>query len=347
MKKFKVGIVGAGNIATTAHLPNYAKNPDRFEIVAIADINLERAQEAAKKFGIPNAYASVEELLANADVDFIDVCVWNASHASVAIAAAQAGKAVLCEKPMADTLENALKMQEEVKKAGTPFMMAMVTRYSGEAQVAHKMQEAGEFGDIYYAKTAYTRRRGTPVGWFTDKKKSGGGPVLDLGVHCIDRTWFLMGKPKPVRVSASTYSVFGDFKTKVNRYVAFDHDDVVFNTEDSATALIHFENGATMFVETSWALNIPGESYSVICGTKAGAKFGPLTVFGEDAEQYLSEITPEVPNVNMFEMELLHFADCLENGTEPMSTLEDGVMIQTILQGIYDSAAQGKEVTVG
>ena len=142
-------------------------------------------------------------------------------------------------------------------------------------------------------------------------------------------------------------SVFGDFKTKVNRYVAFDHDDVVFNTEDSATALIHFENGATMFVETSWALNIPGESYSVICGTKAGAKFGPLTVFGEDAEQYLSEITPEVPNVNMFEMELLHFADCLENGTEPMSTLEDGVMIQTILQGIYDSAAQGKEVTVG
>ena len=213
MEKIRVAIVGAGNIAQSAHLPAYQKRDD-LEVVAIADWNLARAQDAAKAFGIPKAFQNIDDMLANVDCDYVDICVWNRSHADCAIKAAAAGKNILCEKPMAYNLEDALKMKEAVEKAGVTFMLAVPTRYSGEAQLLREMVDAGKLGDIYYAKTANIRRRGTPIGWFTDTAKSGGGPVIDIGVHCIDRTWFLMGCPKPVRVSASTSYAIGDFKTR-------------------------------------------------------------------------------------------------------------------------------------
>ena len=246
MDKIRVGIIGAGNIAQSAHLPAYAKRDD-VVVAALADWNLERAQDAAKKFGVPHAYTTVEELLEHEDVDYIDICVWNRSHCDVALAAAKAGKAILCEKPMADTLGHALIMKDAIEKAGVPFMLAVPTRYGEEAQLLSQMVEKGRLGEIYYAKTANVRRRGTPIGWFTDSQKSGGGPVIDIGVHCIDRTWYLMGRPKPVRVSAMTSHAIGNFKTKgVSRWKALDSDVTAFDTEDSAAGAIHFENGAVM-----------------------------------------------------------------------------------------------------
>ncbi len=345
MEKIKLCIVGAGNIAQSAHLPVYQQRDD-VEITGIADLNLERAQEAAKKFGIPKAFSSVEEMLENVECDYVDICVWNRSHASVAISAARAGKHILCEKPMALNLEHALEMKKEIEKAGVTFMLAVPTRYSGEAQLLREMVDAGKLGEIYYAKTAYTRRRGTPIGWFTDTSKSGGGPVIDIGVHCIDRTWFLMGCPKPVRVSASTSYAIGDFKTKgVNRWTALDSDVTAFDTEDSACGVIHFENGASLLFEVSWALNAPGESYTQICGTKAGARLDPLTVYGEELG-YLTDNKPQSANVNNFASEIDHFIDCLRTGKKPMSDLDQAVTMQRMLQGIYDSAHLHKEVEI-
>lgn len=342
----RIGMVGAGNIGTNAHLPAYSHLTDKAKVVAIADINFERAKAAADKIGA-QAFGSVEEMLAGCEIDAVDICVWNRGHMDVAIAAANAGKAILCEKPMSDSLEHSLAMAEAVKKAGVPFMMAMVTRYGAEAQAAHKMQEEGRFGDIYFAKTAYTRRRGTPIGWFTDKKRSGGGPVIDLGVHCIDRTWFLMGKPKPVSVSAATSYAIGNFQTKgIERWTAFDVGDGTFDTEDSASAYIRFENGAAMFAEAAWAQNGIGESYVKLYGSKAGATFDPLTVYGENEEGYLSDDPVTVEPVDYFVAEIDHFIDCVENGKQPMSSLEDGVMLQRMLDGIYRSAALGKEVKI-
>ncbi len=345
MEKIKVAIVGAGNIAQNAHLPAYQKRDD-IEITAIVDLNLERAQQAAEKFGIPKAFASIEEMLANAECDYVDICVWNRSHSSCAIAAARAGKHILCEKPMALNLEHALEMKKEVEKAGVLFMLAVPTRYSAEAQLLREMVDAGKLGDIYYAKTAYIRRRGTPVGWFTDTTKSGGGPVIDIGVHCIDRTWFLMGNPKPVRVSASTSYAIGDFKTRgVDRWVALDSDVTAFDTEDSAAGVVHFENGACMMFEVSWALNAPGESYTQICGSKAGARLDPLTIYGEEMG-YLTDNQPTTESKDIFSAEIEHFLDCLRNGKKPISDLDQAVTMQRILQGIYDSARLGKEVEI-
>ena len=345
MEKIRVGIVGAGNIAQSAHLPVYVKRDD-VEVVAIADWNLERAQEAAKKFGIPNAYQNVEELLANVDVDYIDICVWNRSHAPVAIAAAKAGKDILCEKPMAINLEDALEMEKVIRECGVRFMLAVPTRYSTEAQLLNQMRKEGKLGEIYYAKTANVRRRGTPIGWFTDTSKSGGGPVIDIGVHCIDRTWYLMGRPRPVRVSATVSHAIGDFKTKgVNRWTALDSDVTAFDTEDSAAGAIHFENGATLLFEVSWALNAPPADYTQVCGTKAGATLNPLTIYGEEMG-YLTDNKPTVLDCNIFEEEIEHFIHCLRTGEEVESPLEDGVTVQRMLQGIYDSARLGREVEI-
>ncbi|MGI6239473.1 MAG: Gfo/Idh/MocA family protein [Christensenellales bacterium] len=345
MEKIRVGIIGAGNIAQSAHLPVYQERDD-VEVVAIADWSLERAQEAAKKFGIPKAYANVEELLANEDVDYVDICVWNRSHAPVAIAAAKAGKHVLCEKPMAIDLSDALEMEKVIRETGVTFMLAVPTRYLAEAQLLNQMRKDGKLGDIYYAKTANVRRRGTPIGWFTDTKKSGGGPVIDIGVHCIDRTWYLMGRPRPVRVSANTAYRIGDFKTKgVKRWEALDSDVTAFDTEDSAAGVIHFENGAVMLFEVSWALNAPPTEYTQICGTKAGATLDPLVIYGEDMD-YLTDNKPTVIDVNPFAVEIDHFIHCLRTGETPESPLADGVTVQRMLQGIYDSARLGREVEI-
>lgn len=347
MNKIRVGIVGAGNIAQSEHLPAYRSLQDRVEVVAVADINRQRAQDVAMKFDIPASYGSTEEMLADCVLDMVDVCVWNGSHAPVTIAAARAGKAILCEKPMSDCLEHALEMEKIIKQFNVPFMMAMVSRFGAEFQLLHNMIEAGELGEIYYAKTGYIRRRGTPIGWFTDTKKSGGGPVIDIGVHCIDRTWYLMGKPRPVRISANVSHRIGDCHTKgVDRWVALDNDVTAFDTEDSAAGIIHFENGSCMLVETSWVMNATSENYTQVCGTKAGATLNPLVIYGENNQGYQTDNQPIVMKQNGFEAEIAHFVDCIQNGIDPLAPLEDGVTVQRMLQGIYDSAKFGREVIV-
>lgn len=343
MEKLRIGIIGAGNIAQNAHLPVY-KERDDVQVVAIADWNLERAQQAAEKFGIPKAYSCVEDLLAAEQVDAVDICVWNRSHSEVAIAAARAGKHILCEKPMALNVEHALRMKEEVEKAGVLFMMAVPNRYRSDVTLLKDMVDSGKLGEIYYAKTAMVRRRGTPLGWFTDTAKSGGGPVIDIGVHCIDRTWYLMGRPRPTRVSAMTSSRIGNYQTKgVSRWVALDSDVTAFDTEDSAAGVIHFENGACMLFEVSWALNCKPQDYTQICGTLAGAELDPLTVYGEDMG-YLTDNKLTVQDVNPFAVEIDHFIDCVRTGKAPRSPLEDGLTVQKRLEGIYTSARLGKEV---
>lgn len=346
-KKLRVGIVGAGNIATSAHLPAYRKLTDIVEVVAIADIVPERAEKAAERYGIPNWYSSVEELLANTDVDYIDCCTWTAAHAPVCIAAAKAGKNVLCEKPLAATLEQGLAIEAAVKEAGVAFMLAVVTRYGAEPMKFRELYEQGVFGEIYAAKTQYVRRRGTPGGWFTNKELAGGGPVLDIGVHAIDRTWYLMDRPKPISVSAETSYRIGDFKTKgISRWQPFGDGNGVFDTEDSATVFFRFEGGKTMIAEIAWAINGPEVNTTQLFGDKAGCTFDPLTIYGENEDGYLADIKPEVAGNDFFEEEIRHFVTCVNEGKTPISPIEDAVTVQRMLDGIYRSAAEHREVTL-
>ncbi len=345
--KLRVGIIGAGNIATSAHLPSYQQLTDLVEVVAIADIVIERAKDAAEKYNIPHYFASVEELMANVEVDYIDICTWTAAHAPVCIAAAKAGKNILCEKPLAATLEQGLAMEKAVKEAGVQFMLAVVTRYGAEQIKFRELYEQGVFGEIYAAKTQYVRRRGTPGGWFTDKELAGGGPVLDIGVHAIDRTWYLMDRPKPISCSAETSYRIGDFQTKgINRWEPFGKGNGVFNTEDSALVYFRFEGGKAMVAEISWAINGPEQNGTQLFGSKAGCTFGPLTIYGENEEGYLADTKPEVAGNDMFVEELRHFVECVNEGKTPISPIEDAVTVQKMLDAIYRSAEAHAEVTI-
>ncbi len=351
MGKIRIALAGAGNIAQNAHLPAFAKRDD-VEVVAVCDLNLERAEHCAAKFGIPKAYGDAREMIGKTACDAVDICVWNRAHKEIAVMAAEAGRHILCEKPMALNVEHALEMEAAVKKAGVTFMMAMPRRFYTEIQYVRGLIDRGDMGDVYYAKTSMLRRRGTPLGWFTDTKKSGGGPVIDIGVHAIDGAWYLLGRPKPTRVSASTSYAIGDYQTKgVSRWVALDSDVTAFDTEDSAAGVFHFENGATLAFEVSWALNLDSQEQTTVCGGKGGARLDhqkrdsgrSVTVFTE-CDGYLTDNTPVVPPKNPYEAEIEYFLTCLKEGKSPDPSLSDGVTMIRMLMGIYQSAREGREV---
>lgn len=346
MEKLKIGVVGAGNIARFGHLPAY-KECENAVPVAIADINYERAQATAKEFGIGKVYHSVEEMIANEDIDAVDICTWNNGHAPVCIAAAKAHKHVLCEKPLSMDMKSALEMEKAVKEAGITFMLAVPSRFGYENMYLRELYEKGEFGDVYFGRTANVRRRGTPTGWFTDKKTSGGGPVIDIGIHCIDAAWYLMGNPKPVRVSANVFNKIGDYQTKgVTRWQGTKCPDNKFDCEDSGAGTIHFENGAILQFEASWAINAPEKSETLICGTKAGASVSPLVIYGE-RNGYLSTDAVTVNNKNdKFKLEITHFADCVLNNKPTKYPMSQAIDMQRMLMGIYESAEKGKEVSL-
>lgn len=350
MGNIKIAIAGAGNIAQNAHLPVYAARED-VEVVAICDINLDRARAAAAKFGIPNAFASAREMIRDVPCDAVDICVWNRAHMEVAVLAAEAGRHILCEKPMALNVQHAQAMESAVDRTGIVFMMAMPRRFLPEVRYVERMAKAGKLGDIYYARANLIRRRGTPLGWFTDTSKSGGGPIIDIGVHAIDCAWFMMGRPKPVRISAMVSRAIGDYKTQgVSRWVALDSDVTAFDTEDSATGIIHFENGAAMSLDISWAINMEQVDTTTVCGSLAGACIDhregiekPLTIYSE-AEGYLVDTKPTFQRINPFAEEIDCFLSAIASGEKPDASLQDGMTMIRMLMGIYESAKEGREI---
>ena len=340
--KIQIGIVGAGNIAQNAHIPSYLKT-DGVKLAGVYDIKASRAAEVANKYDMKQHH-SLESLLSDDTIDAVSVCTWNNGHAESAIAASKAGKHVLCEKPMSITVAEALAMEEAAKASGKIFMMGFVNRFRIQSKIITNMREFGVFGEIYYARTTLLRRRGTPLGWFTDVSKSGGGPVIDIGVHIIDLTWYLMGKPRPVSLMANTHYTLGDYKTKgVSRWEALDTDDPEFDTEDSAAGTIFFEHGKSINFDVSWAINGEAEMNTFLYGTRAGATFDPLTIYGESAE-YLTDNVPTYIEEDPFDNEINHFVECIRTGREPIATAADGVAIQKILCGIYESARLEKAV---
>src|SRR5699024_1321839 len=197
------------------------------------------------------------ELLALKEVDAVSICTWNDTHAEIAIAALEAEKHVLVEKPLSRTVEEAYKIEEAAKKSNKILQVGFVRRHGTNAKVLKKFIDAGDLGEIYYAKASYVRALGNPGGWFADKERSGGGPLIDLGVHVIDLSWYLMGKPKVKSVSGNTYHRLGNRSNIENKsfYKAADYDPEQNSVEDLANAIIRFENGASLMIDASFTLH--------------------------------------------------------------------------------------------
>ncbi len=350
MKKIRVGIIGTGSLAGF-HINAYRSNP-LAEISAVCDSNAERARQKAAELGVRNAYEDYREMLKSDEIDAVSVVTWNNSHALITIAALEAGKHVLCEKPPALNAQEAEAMYEASKKNRKLLMFGFVKRFSQSVRAVKEFIDKGDLGSIYYAKTGYLRRCGNPGGWFVTKSISGGGPLIDLGIHIIDLSMYLMGKPKPVSVFGNTYDCVGSRSNikGVSRYKAADYGIRNNEVEDFANAMIKFENGASLYFETSWTMNIEKDiTYCRLCGDKGGADVEPEITIYTEKHNYLVNSRPVLDNYSFqteqaFTAQINHFVDCIANGTPCICPAEDGVTIMKILDAVYESAGTGDVV---
>ena len=284
------------------------------------------------------------------ELDAVSVTTWNNGHAHISIAALKAGKNVLCEKPLAMNAIEAQEIVDVAKQTGKLLMVGFVRRFEDNVKLLKKSVEAGKLGKVYFVKTGYIRKWGNPGGWFSDKKRSGGGPVIDLGVHVIDLVGYVTGKPKAISVYASTFNYLG-MKPNIkgmDKYNSLDYSEYN-DVEDAATALIKYDNGMTLSFETSWVLHTKeSHNYLNIYGDKAGTQMEPKLEFYEEEDNYFTEKTlvNTVNNNfdNIFNKEIEHFIDCIGNGASCINTGEDGVEIMKILDAIYESSRTGHEV---
>lgn len=352
----KVGVIGCGGISGKKHMPSLAKTPG-CEMVAFCDIVRERAEAAAEKFGVPGArvYTDYKELLKNEpEIEVIHVCTPNRSHSFITVDALEAGKNVMCEKPMAINTAEAEKMLEAAKRTGKLLTIGYQSRFRDDARYLKDEAEANTFGDVYYAKATALRRRAVPNwGVFLSEEEQGGGPLIDIGTHALDLTLWLMNNYKPKYCVGTVYHKLNSDTDQGNVYGNWNPDE--FTVEDSAFGFVVMENGATIMLESSWALNMldTREAVCTLCGTKAGCDMiDGVRINGvKNDRQYV--ITPDlklggkanglIPNEPSGEREIKSWIETVRRGGELKinSTPEQAICITRILEGIYESAKTG------
>lgn len=370
MSKLKIAIIGCGGIANGKHMPALKVQSDRVEMVAFCDLVIERAQEAAKNFGTSDAkvYTDYRELLEDKSIDVVHVCTPNRSHCEITVAALEAGKHVMCEKPMAASTEDAQKMMEAWRKSGKLFTIGYQNRYRTDSLTLKKLCEEGYLGDIYFAKAHAIRRRGVPTwGVFPDKSKQGGGPLIDIGTHALDLTLWMMDNYKPKSVMGKSFEVLGKLLEPGNQgNMMGTWDNKTYEVEDSAFGFVTMENGAVIFIEASWALNTLDvrEAQTTLCGTKAGADMiteGPMN-YGLRVNTVIADktavIKPDVGTprgVDFFpgsslppqDMEAKLWLDAIEANDQKVLIVqpEQAFTVTRILDAIYKSSASGQLIT--
>lgn len=340
----KVGIIGTGGIYRGAHLDGW-KTSTEAQIVAVCDANIESAQKAQEDFPGAEVFSDYKELLKRTDIDAVSITTPNKFHSIIAIEALEAGKHVFCEKPDAINPEEAEKMARIAKESGKVLMVMRNNRFSAAAQHVKKLAAEGYFGELYAGRCGWIRTRGIPGrgGWFTTKELSGGGPLIDLGVHMIDLAMWLSGNQVPKTVSGATYRKFADRADATGQV-----PQGTFDVEDLAMGFIRFNNGAALQLEFSWASNVAAEKkFLEWRGTEGGFALvnDELTLFKEQAGEVVSEkLTIEEHTTPQHTANIHHFIDCVLGRAAATITPEEGVHMIQILSAIYESAETGSEV---
>jgi len=353
-KKLKLGIIGTGGIFRGGHSKPLQEMKD-VEIVALCDIKPAQFQRFQDELGIPDerCFTDFHEMVKLAELDAVDICTPNLYHSHAAVAALEAGKHVFCEKPDAINAAEAQNMADAAAASGKTLMVMRNNRFRPDARWLKAYIDRGGMGEVYTGRCGWIRRRGIPGkgGWFTTRELSGGGPLIDLGVHMLDLAIWLMGNPVPVAVSGATYCKFADaYGAADSEHAKFGEGDAdgTFDVEDLAIGFIRFANGTSLQVECSWASNIEVEKNFVeLRGTKAGATVGggPLKVFTESGG-VLADLEPKPGKGDWggHGGHLKHFVDVVLRGATPINTPQDGVHMIQILSALYESAETGKEV---
>ena len=342
MDQINVGVIGTGGISG-GHFKAYQQLPD-VKILAVCDLMPERAQKAAEQWGAEKWFTDYNELLALPELDAVSVCTFNQAHRAPVVAALEAGKHVLVEKPLAATLEDAAEMVRAAKRTGKILQTGFWPRFGHEQQTAREMIRSGALGEIYYAQTIGGGRRRIPGGTFLKMATSGSGTIADIGCYDLDRFLFITDHPKPTHVSAIASKKLGQALPNVPG--DWGHDPSAIEVEDFGAAFVRFEEGFVLHFVSFWAAHAETLGPSVILGTKGGLQFGPLTLF-RDEFGVMTNVTPQhLPGIDGFLGEIKAFVHALRNG-EPSPVDPEGVLlVNVIIDGIYRSAAEGREVEV-
>ena len=345
-RKLRVGIIGTGGISGL-HFQGWQKLPD-CEIVACYDLSPEAAKKRAEEFGVPDTYKTAQALLARKDIDVVDVCTPNRFHRKYAVAALNAGKHVLCEKPLALTPREVDAMIAAAKKRKRKLMCAQHQRFQASSEALKQYLTKPGIGEVYYTRAWYLRRRQLPTRpGFIYKKQSGGGPCIDVGVHILDLALYMMGNFEPV-------SVFGMSVTKLAKrretwsewdWGCFDKKGL--DVEDFAAGMVRFADGAMLSLECSWMANIKPRGYQSIdlLGTKAGAKWPECEIYDHTDRDYMdTKIDVRDRGEEAHHAEVRHFAEAIMGGKPVPVPPEQSRAVMAILDGLYRSQKTGHEV---
>jgi len=352
--KVRVGIIGCGGIANGKHMPSLAKIKN-VEMVAFCDIVVSKAEAAKAKYGTPDAtvYEDYKKLLEDKTIDVVHVLTPNRAHSFITVDALEAGKHVMCEKPMAINSVEALKMVEAAKRTGKKLTIGYQSRQRSDSQFLKAEADAGTFGDIYYAKATAIRRRAVPTwGVFLNEYEQGGGPLIDIGTHALDLTLWIMNNYKPKYCVGTTYHKLNNQTETGNAWG--DWDPEKFTVEDCAFGFVVMENGATINLESSWALNTleVREAVTSVCGTKAGGDlWDGVRINGvRQGRQYVMKPDLSAGGVAFYDGNANESAELKEARQWINSILEDknptvlpeqAFCVTRILEGIYTSAKTG------
>jgi predicted dehydrogenase len=346
MKKvLRAGVIGLG--IGKGHVKNYSDHPG-VEVVAIADLNEDRLKETGAKFNIKGLYTDPMKMLECEKLDIVSVATPNKFHKPLTIAALRSGAHVLCEKPMAMSAKEAEEMLAVSRETKNRLMINFSFRFTPQSWQLKKEVESGILGEVYFARTQWLRRRGLPGfgGWFGQKALSGGGPLIDLGVHRLDLALWLMGYPEPVWVMGSTHNPIGSRLAK--------EQGKAFDVEDFASAMISFKNGSTLQLLASWASNIKEKELmeTRLLGTTGGLiqhnvgegyDFAAEIYIERNGCQYNMQPCGNIPSAGSA---MHHFADSILSGKPHTATGEEGLTVMRLLDAIYASAKKGSPVQV-
>ncbi|MCC6705151.1 MAG: Gfo/Idh/MocA family oxidoreductase [Thermomicrobiales bacterium] len=356
MEQVRIGVIGCGIGAI--HLEGYEQEP-RAKIMAIAGLDEDRCAQLVQRFNIPQRYRDYRDMLENPEIDAVSVAVPNHLHAEVALAALEAGKHVLVEKPLARTIAEA----EQIVRAGAVSGKVLGTIFDKrgrcDMEYVGKLAHAGYFGELYYVKAFWVRRSGIPGlgSWFTKKELSGGGPLIDLGVHMLDLSLWMLGNPDVTTISASTFAKLGP-QGKGNwprgRFQTVAGEE--YGVEDLATAFLRTSNGATVQLEVSWASFMhETDAYGVeIMGDKGGArvyvkdyaKVGEVQLFS-DLNGAMIDTTPRLYEQHSHGRMISNFMDAIVDGVPMSPNGDEGLNRVRLLEAIYESAERGRELEFG
>ena len=360
----RVGIIGCGGIANGKHMPSLKKVPG-VQMVAFCDIIVERAEKAAKQYGTPDAkvYEDYKELLEDKTIDVVHVCTPNRAHSFITVDALEAGKHVMCEKPMAINSAEAKKMLDAAEKTGKLLTIGYQNRQTSEALFLKEEADRGTFGDIYFARAFAVRRRAVPTwGVFPNKALQGGGPLIDIGTHALDMTLWCMDNYEPARVSGSVFYKLGHLQQATEGNIFGPWDPETYEVEDSAMGFIVMKDGTTINLEAAWAINMTDarEASTTLCGTKAGAEIFSGMSYSTDTLVYnrgrngqlMDEKLAGGGAIAYFEggssapgvVEADQWLRAILEDGEPVVKPEQAFVVTQILEAIYKSAETGKEV---